>query len=352
MLVAILVALQGTSSTTPELDWDAPRSCPDSAFVRDRLERLLANPSRPDAPSGSHEREVRIDARVTQRADDEYRLRLTVHEPGTAHTREASARDCTTLADATALITATFIEPLQIPAHLDPGTAPVPAVDRPGSQGITNRSIPPPSVRSSPPAPEDEPSGNTPASTEPPPLPTTDRPTFDPPPRLDHAQLRVTMVAGRGIQPDLDIGPSVTGAWSRNTLRLEVALTAILPRTRAHSSLAGVALRQSLYALTLRACGAPRGPRWALAMCAGTELGAVVATGQGVSEPRTTASPWGAVVMSMMAGWRFAPRWTLWAGPEGLVGYAISAFTVGDSEPQPVGRGGIRAHLGVEFRLR
>lgn len=351
MLAALLVALQGTSPTAPGLDWDAPRSCPDAAFVRDRLERLLA-PSGSNASSGSDEREVRIDARVTRRSEDEYRLRLTIHDPGGARTREASARDCATLADATALIAATFVEPLQVSANVARSTAPAPAVDRPGSQRIANRSIPQPPVRSPSSTQEDEISGDAPASIEPAPPATTDRPAFDPTPSLDHADLRVSIVAGRGIQPDLDIGPSVTGIWSRRALRLEVALTTIVPRTRAHSSLAGVALRQSLYALTLRACGAPRGPRWALAMCAGTELGAVVATGQGVSQPRTTASPWGAVVMGMMAGWRFAPRWTLWAGPEGLVGYAISAFTVGTSEPQPVGRGGIRAHLGVELRLR
>nr|MCH9680966.1 hypothetical protein [Deltaproteobacteria bacterium] len=119
-----------------------------------------------------------------------------------------------------------------------------------------------------------------------------------------------------------------------------------------HSTRPELSLRQSLHALTVRACGVPGGPRWALALCGGTEIGAVVATGAGVTQPRTTANPWGAFVVGLAAGWKITPRWTLWAGAEGLVAYAISAFTVGDTAPQPVGSGGVRGHLGVEIRIR
>lgn len=344
MLTPVLVALLGTSPATPELGWDAPRSCPDSAFVHARLEQLLPGMS-PEIGG-----KVRIDARVTRRSDDEYRLSLTVRDGGGTRTREASARDCELLAEATALIAATFVGPLGVSARVGADAPSAPTAPGRSSGGIVAPSIPEPPAGPLP--SEREALDTDPSPTEPRPHPAGSDRAPAPSRRADHAGLRLSAVVGRGVQPDLDVGPSLTGAWSRGPLRLEAALTALVPRTRAHSSLAGVALRQSLYALTIRACRISSGPRWMLAMCGGTEIGAVVATGQGVTRPRTAASPWGAFVLGFQAAWRLSPRWSLWVGPEGLVAYAVSAFTVGDSTAQPVGRGGIRAHLGVELRFR
>lgn len=338
VLTPVLVALLGAAATAPGIGWDAPRSCPDSTFVQTRLGQLL--------PASSPEGDiVRIDARVTQPSDGEYRLVLTVRDRGGTQTREASARDCELLAEATALIAATFVDPLEVPARTRAAPPTRPPVDR-SSATIAASSVPQSPERPPPPEPADvDPTPSPPRAPG-----RTGAPAAAP--RTDHVGLRLAVVAGRGVQPDLDLGPSLTGAWSRGSLRLEAALTAIVPRTRPHSALAGVALRQSLYTLTIRACGIPGGPRWTLALCGGTEIGAVVATGQGVQRPRTAASPWGAVVVGFQAAWWLTPRWALWMGPEGLIAYAVSAFSVGDSTPQPVERGGIRAHLGVEFRFR
>jgi len=346
LLAAALIALLGPTSLAAagpaELSWSAPASCPSESWIHDRLGTLLEAVPGPGARA-----RPRVEASITRR-DGLHRLVLTIHDGDHPRVREASAADCTVLAEATALIVATFIDPLPVSAVRGDPTTIAPEIPAAPPSREATIATPLPAAR--------PPSRNDPGELRP--SAAVDSAAVDSAavdsaaPRPDREVIVLAHgIVGRATQPDLDIGGAVGVAWASGPLRLEGAVMALAPRTRPHPSLEGVALRQSLYAASLRGCGGPQGLRWGLALCGGTELGVVVGTGTGVTRPRTTASFWGAAVLGIRARLRITPRGSLWAGPEGVLTYAISSFTVGDATTLAAGTGGIRALAGVQWRV-
>lgn len=337
MLAVMVPSLGGWLMAAAEVRWTAPAGCPTQVVVQERIEDLVGDGAlRPD---------VVADARV--RASEEgWALRLALRTADRTSTRHMAARECQTLADAVALVVATFVDPVQTDRRAT------------GRMPAQPRAIPAPPARPAAPAKPAAPAGlaapagptlrprETRAEAEPTPEPPPPRPTPRDP---DLAGVRLAAIAGRATQHDLDLGPDVELSWQRGVVRLGLGALALVPRDRPVT--AGVTLRRWMLAGRLRAgVVMPLSPRVELPLSLGVEVGPVVARGRGVDRPQTVVSPWLAAVGSVQVVWRLRPRWGLWAGIDGIVGALLPRFTVDGAGPIASGPGGIRAALGVEWR--
>ncbi len=314
-----------------ELHWSAPPGCPSQDEVRARLRRLLG----PE----SVEAGVSADARVHAH-DRRWSLHLTLRTAEHATQRRMSADDCRTLADAAALVVATFAEPLSIPTHLGPPRAPSSSrqLDEPTPDSLEPVLIDPP--------PRDE----TPA---PPDAPTITGPNDPGRPMRPRAwEGRWGVLAGRAAQPDLDLGLTATLARHWGAVHLVAGAVGMLPRSLPVPERDAVTLRRWMIAgrlmggLTL-----PVTRRLEVPLALGLEVGPVVARGRGVDLPRTAISPWLAMVTSVHVVWQSESRWGLWAGAEGLMAMLRPQFTVDGALATTPGPSGLRALAGVHVRI-
>jgi hypothetical protein len=106
--VAILAALPATAqSPRVTLAWTAPPECPRSGDVVSGVDALLRN-APPVTPSTGP---LNASGTVTQSPDGEYRLSLRLEGEASTDHRSFVNRECTTLADAAALVLALAIDP-------------------------------------------------------------------------------------------------------------------------------------------------------------------------------------------------------------------------------------------------
>lgn len=323
--VVAMAVLGARPTAAAELRWTAPAGCPSEAAVQQRLHELLGEEAlRSD---------VTADGQV-RREGERWVLELSLRDAARSSTRRMSARDCETLAQAAALVLATFVEPLAAATRVEQRARRVVVPTVPPQ---TRSSTP---VSSAPPRVEGGSPGQPPASA--------DARGPRPPDRFG---LRLGAVVGRATQADVDLGPELTLSWQRGAARLAVGALALIPRRQPVPAPAGAELRQWLLAGGLRAgLVVPLAPRLWMPLSAGVELGPLVARGEGIARPRTAVAPWLAVVGSAHAVWRPQPRWGLWVGITGVAGVLLPQFTVAGSSPLVVGRGGLRGSVGGEWR--
>ncbi len=329
MLGTVALMAGGLATSAAEIRWTAPPACPSAATVQRRLAELAG-----DDPITN---EVTAVATV-QPHGHRWRLTLALRDGERASTRQMDADDCATLADAVALVVATFAQPIAVAATVE---------DRARSSAPSWEVQPATTEVPSPPA-------NAPPSRGPEPQPSTSRATSAPEPRSRPPAwwgLRAGAVAGRALQRDLDVGPELTVSWQRGLLRLAGQASFLVPRRSLVPDRNGVQLRQWSVAAGLRAgIAVPIARRLALPLSIGAETGPVVARGEGIARPRTAVSPWVAAVGSAQLVWRPTPHWGLWAGAAMVVGVVLPRFTVDEAGPLVAGPGGFRASVGLERR--
>lgn len=311
-----------------ELHWTAPEGCPSQAAVAETLQALVGD-------DVLHV-DVVADAQVHRRGD-EWVLQLSLRAADRSVMRQMVADECRTLADAVALVVATFADPVSTSAHVNGRSRAAAAPREPDL-----RAVPPPPPRALraradavPLAPRPIVAGRRDPRGRPP----------------DHWGLRLGATAGRATQADLDLGPHMVLSWQRGLARVAVGALALVPRREPVPRVDGARLQQWMLAGGLE--GGVAMPLWRrveLLLALGLELGPVVARGQGIARPRTVVSPWLAALGTAQLCWRPTPRWGIWAGVVGVAGVLLPRFTVAGEGPLVAGPGGLRGTVGVEWR--
>lgn len=325
MLGIMLVGL-GTGLASPaDVHWTAPAGCPTQASVSEQLQALVGDDVvRPDLVAH---------AQVRSRGD-EWVLELSLHMATGSITRQMVADECQTLADAVALVVATFADPVAVSAHVEERSPSVPT----RIEAVRGGPAPLPSQ-----LPERRAHGH---SLGPRPTP------LDPhgPPPMGWG-MRLGVVAGRATQADLDLGPYAELSWQRGSVRVAIDGLGLVPRRQPVPEHDGARLRQWMLAGGLQAgVVMPVARRMEMLLSLGIELGPIVARGEGIARPRTVVSPWLAALGTAQLVWRPTPRWGIWAGVVGVAGVLLPRFTVAGGGPLVAGPSGLRGIVGVERR--
>ena len=98
-----------------QLDWDAPRGCPDVRVLRLSVERLLGEPLAEGAA-------VRVSAAVTEDEDERFTLTLTIRAAEAEGTRSVRTDTCESALEVAAFAVALALNP-DLHVHRSPGTA-------------------------------------------------------------------------------------------------------------------------------------------------------------------------------------------------------------------------------------
>lgn len=316
MLAAWVLAASSLTGPAVDLRWQAPAGCPDEANVRARLRAYLGEPDDAATPSA-------VGAVVRAQSDGTWELTLDFDG---GESRRLTNATCEGLAEAAVVVVAIAVAP--------PGTTTPPAQKR-----------------------DPEP----PPRTDPPPEPV--EPRRDAPAPAGRGPGRAARPIGLslGIGGGLALGvvplgfvltPSVavtrkqwrfaiSGAWaSRRRLRLPD-----LPSS-------GSDLVQ--WAVGPEACWlAPARPYLAVPLCAGVEIGEVIATPVGLANGQRRRSPWAAAVVTAALRFRLHDRVRLWFAPSAVITLTPTKVVVGGAT-DPLFRAapvGLRATLGVEVQV-
>ncbi|PCC73593.1 hypothetical protein SAMN02745121_07341 [Nannocystis exedens] len=354
------------------LTWSAPPGCPQLDEFRAWLSGHLGAAADPAGYPGL------TTQGALEREGAGWRLRLVIARDGTRGEKTLRGRHCEELARSGALALAIAIEPGlagagaeaeagpepesgQVPAPPEPGQVPgpaepgqVPAPPEPGSaSGQARGPIPEPAA---------EPAGeNAPGVGEIEPPPASAGPLTPPRPRVavGHA-LRLAVGLEAGALPG--VGAGLLGGYALRLpgVRLELTANWWPGRRREYAEPAGVGARAQVGAAGLRVCPTPRlrrgGPTGAgrveLPLCAGIELGVLVARGSGFAGARTVRTLWAAAELEPAAVWRFTRRMALWGSAALVVPITRESFAV---DPLPelfvIGAAGFRAAVGLEVHL-
>lgn len=316
-LAALALLAEGVT-----MDWRAPPECPGRDVVLAGLAGLVGETSA--AP-------LDVSA-TTRRVGDRYELMLRIRTGAGSLRRRLVTDDCATLAEATALLVAIVLDPLEVTEVVTtPAASPTsraPAEDVPWAAPVPEAPTPAPA---------------------PPPAPTP-RPAPAPPPEglqpLVRVDLGIDAGATQGVSYDLG------GALGllRRRLRVEVVGLYMLPRPLVlGEQQVGRIARWSLGA---RACGRVRQRRLELPLCVGVEGGQYLAVGAGITVmAREARPPWFALLAGLGLIWSPHPRVGLGGRAELVVAPFRAQFSVGGElvhSAQPLG---VRVGLGVEVRV-
>ncbi|MCA9712740.1 MAG: hypothetical protein KDK70_43325, partial [Myxococcales bacterium] len=110
LVLALALVTIGPAPVRPAIRWEAPAACPSQAAFLARIPGLH-DPGTRWADVSAHAR-VRV-------LDEGFGLELTLRSASGSSTRHARATACEPLADAAALILATFVEPVATAQRLD-----------------------------------------------------------------------------------------------------------------------------------------------------------------------------------------------------------------------------------------
>ncbi len=372
-IVALLLTAAPTDAlASPELRWSAPPGCPRTEEVQSRVEELLGGPL--------EGRGVRANATVRSGRDG-WSLDLELHHAGIDERRSLSARECSALADALALLLAVLSDPVatsqtlavgeQLGADRSTPAAAAPVV-------VSPEPTPPVVVPPEPTPPEQAPPEPTPPEPTPPeptdpqkiPAEYTTAPedlAFDAPPLGPIARperrtplvwsLRIAGGAEIGALPGPSGGVSAAFALRRRRFQAELTGLYVFPRTRPIDEAPGATISSQLGVAGLKGCALPPLGRLALPLCIGLEAGALVGEGRDLEGAQRRRSPWLAVVVGPSLRWSFAGRAALWAGAELAIPLLAPRFVIevpsadmniGVHQPSPVTA---RLLVGFEFAL-
>ena len=260
-----------------ELEWKAPQVCPDSTFVRRRIETLVQGPLTVPRTAVAHG--------TIDRADDgRFHLALTVRTGDVADEREIDAGSCAMLAEAFAVIVALAIAP-------------------PKSGGSEE------ALLGAPPPPEEpsQPSSSAAADAAP---PKEDPPSRPPPPRKPRPSIELgvggSVVWGPLPKPSAGVVASAGARIDRFRVGIQ-GIVALGQRPQFDGS-AGAAI-DMIEGGAFAAYMLPIG-MFAVGPCANIEATYVRVEGFGVRDPRASSTVWATPVL----GGRFEARLARWFG--------------------------------------
>lgn len=330
--LVLLLAGPARAGDDIKLRWDAPASCPVASF-RAPLRRYLG--ARPAAGAG-----LPVEIRLRQPGPGRWQLDLDI--PG-ADPRRLTAARCDTIADAAAFIVAQALADAAAKPPPPPTTSPpvppptLPSPPDPGPPSLPPDLIPAPPADPTPPGtPASDPGSLAPPldPTLAPPLPPAAElplapetapsldpaipPALDPPPTAPPARppppaLRLALRLGGGLSG----GALPAPAGELNLLlgllgprwRLDLLARGVLP-SRARSGLdPTIRARIGLWTLGARACFVPARARARLEfpLCAGAELGQLLARSEGLARNGRADLLWAAVTASPALAWTPRP---------------------------------------------
>jgi len=324
------------------LAWSAPPECPDEAFVRGEVDRLLAEGPPPTA-------RIEAQAVVSRTAEGRWRVHIAIVRDGVAGDRTIEAGSCRPLADATALI---------VVLAIDPTRAGIRAVDAAaGLEGALSGPLgPPPSSGSSAAATPKSATAMAPGR----PLVASSPSLAIPAARAGgpsiHADVFVAIGADIGSLPAPAIGAALNGAVLLGRLRLEAYGEHWFARSRTvltPSAAYGGTI--DLWAGGAAGCFVAAHARFELGPCLAVEVGELHGAGTQVDMPTQTNGWWVAVVGALHGTMRLSGP--LWVGMrvEGIVPLIRDRFVVNINDQTslvfrsaPVAG---RAFLGPELRF-
>lgn len=301
-----------------ELSWPDVPGCPTRADVEATTVRLTAG----EAPQP-----VTAEAQLLAEPAG-YTLQLRVSDAGGVQQRTLQSPRCEALADATAVILAVAAAPLGVSER-------VVAVPPPPPDDLELDLTPRPTSTSAP-------------APEPPPPPPPTRPSRRP-------SLAIGFGAAAGIGPTERFTAGLSGTvsllWQR--ARLDLRGGGWFPGLARAADLPGIGVDLQLAAGAVRGCPRLLRRAFALELCAGLELGALLAEGVGFPENSRSRGLWAAGLLAPGVQWR-PLRWlSLRLEVEGLVAFTRRSYRASETaDPlytvRPVGvrlGGGIALHF-------
>jgi hypothetical protein len=330
------------SSAVPHLHWDSPEGRPSEADFRRRLTEYLGR----DVPATATLSAANVTVARVNRA---FRVSLQFEQRGQARVRTLDTASCAEALDATALIVALAIDPTvatRLPNALsnDRHTAnPAPAVSGPAS---TDCPCPTPRTEVSAPAPCPSRDSTTAPPTQPNKAPTQPAAAESVKARGLRPNLQlVTELAYRQL-PGIALGEGLGAAVEWEHLR--VFLTAVTSSAVLREPPKGGDFR--LIQGRLSACWM-KGARLAIGPCAAMSIGAIRATGLGVTVPEPATELWLSNSVGVMARY--------WHGDSAVAGvyanvelpWRRSSFELSGNRFYDVPAAGLLSGLFVGLRL-
>jgi hypothetical protein len=328
MLAAVVL---GSVLARGDLRWEAPASCPDAAFVDARLQSYLGD-----------DVEFTATARVVELADG-HEATVEVAAAGGTNTRTLRGTDCTTVADAVALVIAVDVDVLAVANHA-------------GVRIVLEGELPEP-----PEPPPTIPEPSPPAEAVPPPEPMQPRvasSTASPPPQSNDLGFALRLDAGLGVGalPQANFVAGLTAAirWRRWRWELSGAHHFERP-ARLEPPNEGAGANVWLWAGSVRARFVPSVKSVEFPLGLGVELGDMIGDGAGVMNSQRRHGLWGAGLLGAALVVVPHPRIGLWLDPALVLAFARPGFGVGTLQGRQVahqpGVPGFRATLGLEVRI-
>ena len=249
-LASLCVATSAHAQSSLELQWSAPPSCPDRAWVVRAVDRLVSSPSAP----------LQVSA-VVRQEEDGWIVDLEMHGAASG-TRTLRATSCPSIARATALLVALALDP-QAASRAEDALA----NDEP---------------------PREEPPAAPPSPSSPPPDDSTTSATPDVAAASAPTPVRPFAFAGatieRALVPGLAVGVGLGGGITWRALRIDAGAQ-LLPHTSASlDRVPGVGADFSLAALSARSCIGHALPAFAAFGCAAVRGARISGQGTGTAE--------------------------------------------------------------------
>lgn len=288
---AAFLWLAAAPAGAAELDWQAPRVCPDAAELRFRIERALGMPL-------SHAAALRFDVRA-EASGQGYAARIGIAaEPGTARRERAlAAADCTRLADMVAVAVA---------LALGAGSDTEPA----GAAGVDTSAESAGAGAGGSSALKGRPGESKRASSEPIAVAGADQLESGaeaPSPQALWPALSLWLVGDTGSLPRPGLGAAVGAQLESSHFQLRALATLLLPQRQTLAMPTNPAPGADLSLVTgaLLACAAPFDASATLSSygCAGWELGRLSGAAAGVLMPREGAALWSAPRADVGLSW-------------------------------------------------
>ncbi len=309
MFASLVLALVLPSSAGPGLRWETPAACPNETYVRDRIAQL-AGPSEVLPP---------IDAEAVIRATPEgLALTIDVRTPSGHSHKTVAASDCRVLAEVTALMVATALDPAYVAEQLPPSdsdpTVPIAPMLPPAVPEVT-----PPPVALPSEAPVDDEHED--------PVTVVDPDPADPV-RRTGGTVGASFSLGGGIVPAFDGRLAIAAGLRRANLRAELVVFHVLAQRVRYADLPTVGASIAAWGASARL-----GPRWrrgaiALHLMADLGVAAIWAEGFGVDRPTRGADAWIALGLVPGIRWRPSPRLGVGFDLEGQVAIRRPAFVL------------------------
>lgn len=341
-LVGTVVREEAPPAVAVDLDWQAPRGCPDAGHVQATIAGLVGQPLASSPASAESSARVRA---VVRSGPEGFVVELHTRHGEAEERRTFAAPHCDALADATALIVAVALRPLEAAAAsateaLETAREPAPH-DRPPAPTPA-----PTMVVQRQPSPAAAAALTPRARTTGADQPATARP------RTVGGALAVTVGPGVGVLPGVAAQLAAALALRGPRWRVEAGGAYWFPRT---AGTLQPTVEIGLGSGMLRGCYVAGRSRLELPVCAGAELGAMRGRGQGAGVlSKTSRSLWAAAHAGPGLTWRLGSWVAVRLSVDAIVALRQPGFDVRIAGERvelhrtpPVGG---RATLGIELR--